>query len=152
MKRLPILTLIVLVQVFGVGFSQAQSAKVIGTWTVDVAFANGVSHSLRVDARDGGKGSFLLVDSNSQGWESGKASEAKWTQSNENSVTFSGAMEFLIGNVGRDAGTLVLKGKLGSEGSISGEAMFFPLDQNPTDPKAKPSKSGTFKALRTAGG
>jgi hypothetical protein len=52
--------------------------------------------------------------------------------------------------VGRDAGTLVLKGKLGTSDSISGEAMFFRPDQDPTNPKANPSKSGSFKATRVA--
>ena len=65
---------------------------------------------------------------------------------------FSGMVEFPLGNVGRDAGTLVLKGKFGTEGSITGEAMFFPLDQDPKDPKARPSKGGSFKAIRVAGG
>ena len=62
----------------------------------------------------------------------------------------SGPVQFPLGNVGLDRGTLVLKGKLGTDGSITGEARFFPIDQNPSDPTAKPSKSGTFKATRAA--
>jgi hypothetical protein len=65
---------------------------------------------------------------------------------------FSGTVEFPLGNVGRDAGTLVLKGKFGTEGTVTGAAIFFPLDQDPKDPKARPSKSGSFKAIRVAGG
>ena len=79
-------------------------------------------------------------------------SEAKWTQGNENSVTFSGAVEFPIGNVGRDSGTLVCKGKFETEGLIRGEVAFFPLDQDPNNRKARPSKSGTFKAIRARDG
>ena len=79
-------------------------------------------------------------------------SEAKWIQGDEGSVTFSGPVEFPLGNVGRDAGTLVLKGKFGTEGSITGGATFFRLDQDPKDPKARPSKSGSFKAIRATGG
>jgi hypothetical protein len=66
-------------------------------------------------------------------------------------VTFSGAVEFPIGNVGRDAGTLVFKGKFETEDLITGEVAFFPLDQDRSNPKARPSKSGTFKTIRAAG-
>jgi hypothetical protein len=58
------------------------------------------------------------------------------------------AVEFPIGNVGRDAGTLVFKGKSETDGLITGEVAFFPLDQDPSNPKARSSKSGTFKAIR----
>lgn len=137
-------------QAFCVGSCQAQSSNVIGSWKVEVTFGNNDSRSLRFEAQSSGKGSFVLLGPGSN-WGAAGPSEAKWTQDDKGSVMFSGAVEFLIGNVGRDAGTLVLKGKFGTEGSITGEAMFFPLDQNPNDPKAKASKSGTFKAIRTAG-
>ncbi len=112
-------------------------------------FENGVSHTLRLETRDSGKGSFQLVDPISKVWGFSKPSEAKWTEGDQGSMTFSGPMEFPLGNVGRDAGTLVLKGKFGTKGSITGEAKFFQLDQDPKD--AKPSKSGTFKATRITG-
>jgi hypothetical protein len=145
----PALILIVFAQVFGVGLSEAHSVNIIGSWKVEITFTNGDSRSLRVEARDSGKGSFRLVDPNSNSWGLAGPWEAKWTQSGQGAVMFSGAVEFPLGNVGRDAGTLVLKGKIGTEGSITGEAMFFPLGQDPNDPKAKSSKSGTFKAIRT---
>ena len=69
-----------------------------------------------------------------------KPSEAKWTQGEGNAVTFSGAVEFPIGNVGRDAGTLVFKGKFETPDLITGEVDFSPLVGD------RPSKSGTFKA------
>ena len=58
-------------------------------------------------------------------------------------MTFSGPVEFLIGNVGRDAGTLMCKGKFESADLISGEAEFFPSVGD------RPSKHGTFKAVRS---
>jgi hypothetical protein len=118
----------------------------IGSWKVGITFTNGESRSLRFDARDSGKGSLLLLDPRSTVWGSAKPSEAKWTQGDGNSVTFSGAVEFLIGNVGRDAGTLVFKGKFETESLITGEVEFSPLVGD------GPSKSGTFKAIRAAGG
>jgi hypothetical protein len=146
----PALILIVFALVLGAGSSQAQSAKVIGSWSMEVTFGNGEGRSFRFEARESGKGSILLVDPRSKVWGPARPSEAKWTQSDDGSVMFSGPVEFLLGNVGRDPGTLVLKGKFGIEGMITGAAMFFPLDQDPKDSKARPSKSGTFKATRVA--
>ena len=148
MTRIPALILIVLAQILGVGLPQVQSSNVIGNWRVEIAFRNAENRSLRFEARDSGKGSFLLLDPKSKFWGAAGPSKAEWTQGDEGSVTFSGTVEFPLGNVGRDAGTLVLKGKFGKDGSITGEAMFFPLDQDPKDPKARPSKGGTFKAIR----
>jgi hypothetical protein len=148
----PALILMVLAQTCGAVLSQAQSPNMIGGWKVEITFANGDSRSLRFDARDSGKGSFLLLDPRSNFWEPARPSEANWTQGEGNSVTFSGAVEFPIGNVGRDAGTLVFKGRFGTEASITGEVAFFPLDQDPNNPKARPSKGGMFKAIRAAGG
>ena len=147
----PALILMVFAQIGGAALSQAQSPKMIGSWKVEITFANGESRSLRFDARDSGKGSLLSLDPRSNFWEPAKTSTAKWTQGDGNSVTFSGAIEFPIGNVGRDAGKLVFKGKFGTEASITGEVTFFSLDQDPNNPKARPSKGGTFKAIRAAG-
>ena len=148
MTTKPALILIVFAQILGVGLSQAQSSNVIGSWKVEITFGNDDRRSLRFEARDSGKGSFLLLDPRSKSWGSAEPSEAKWTQGDEGSMMFSGTVEFPLGNVGRDAGTLVLKGKFGTDGSITGVVTFFPLDQDPKDPKAKPSKSGSFKAFR----
>ena len=144
--------LIMFTQLFALGSSGAQSSKFIGNWKVEITFANGESRSLRFEAQDSGKGSFLLLDPRLKAWGPAKPSEAKWTQGDEGSVMVSGPVEFLLGNVGLDRGTLVLKGNLGTDGSITGEAQFFALAQNPKDPKATPSKEGRFKAIRSTGG
>ena len=120
----------------------AESPSVVGKWNVDVSFADGRRYSLRFDAQGNGKGSFLLLDPRSKVWGASNSSEGKWTQAEANSVVFSGPVEFLLGNVGRDAGTLVLKGKLETAGSITGEVEFSPLVGE------GPSKHGTFKANR----
>jgi hypothetical protein len=125
--------------------SQAASPNVIGTWNVEITFANEEHRSLRLDAQDGGKGTLLLVDPKSKVWGSATPSEAKWTRGDDNSVTFSGAVEFLLGNVGRDAGTLVFKGKFEKADLITGEVEFSPLVGE------RPSKHGTFKAVRADG-
>jgi hypothetical protein len=139
------LILMLIFQTCCVVLSEAQSPNLIGRWNVEITFANADRRSLRFDAQGAGKGSCLLLDPRSRFWEPAKPSEANWTQGEDSSVTFSGAVEFPIGNVGRDSGTLVFKGKFETADSITGEVTFSPLVGD------RPSKSGTFKAIRAAG-
>jgi hypothetical protein len=139
-------TLMVVAQTCIVALAHAESPNMIGSWNVEIAFMNGESRSLRFDAQGAGKGSFLLLDPRLKVWGPGKPSEAKWTQGEGNSVTFSGPVEFLIGNVGRDAGTLSFKGKFETDGSIRGEVEFSSLVGG------QASKHGTFKATRAPSG
>ena len=141
-----VISLLLVAQTCCVALSQAQSMNVIGRWNVEITFANDNHRSLRLDAQGSGKGTLVLLDPRSSFWEPAKPSEAKWTQGDGNSVTFSGSVEFPIGNVGRDAGTLVCKGKFETENLITGEVEFSPLVGD------GPSKSGTFKAIRAGGG
>jgi hypothetical protein len=122
--------------------TQAASPNLIGRWNIEITFANEEHRSLRFDAQSDGKGTFLLLDAKLNVWGDAKPSEAKWTGGEGNSVTFSGPVEFLIGNVGRDAGTLVFKGKFEKAVLITGEVEFSPLVGE------RPSKHGTFKAIR----
>jgi hypothetical protein len=86
-----------------------------------------------------------VTDPQSKVWAGAKPSEAKWTPAEGNAVTFSGPVEFLIGNVGRDAGALTCKGKLETPDLITGEVEFSPLVGD------GPSKHGTFRAVREKG-
>jgi hypothetical protein len=127
------------------GVTQAQSPNLIGTWNVELSFADGRHHSLRLEAKADGKGSLQLTDPVAKVWGAAKSSEAKWSHGEADSVTFSAPMEFLLGNVGRDAGTLTFKGKFETADLISGEVEFFPSVGD------RPSKHGTFKAARASG-
>ena len=122
--------------------AETQSPSLLGRWNIEVNFADGNKRSLRFDVQADGKGTFLLLDPMLSRWGPAKPSEAKWTPGDQNSVTFSGAVEFPLGNVGRDAGTLMFKGKFETPDSISGEVEFAPLVGE------RPSKHGTFKATR----
>jgi hypothetical protein len=122
--------------------AEAQSPSLLGRWNIDINFADGNKRSLRFDAQADGKGTFLLLDPMLSRWGPAKPSEAKWTPGDQNSVTFSGAVEFPLGNVGRDPGTLMFTGKFEGPDSISGEVDFAPLVGE------RPSKHGTFKATR----
>jgi hypothetical protein len=138
--------LMLIFQTCCVALTHAQSPNVIGKWKVEITFANVKQYSLQFDAQGAGKGSLLLLSPGPSMADSAKPAEAKWSQSDQNSVTFSGPVEFPIGNVGRDAGTLVFKGKFETESLITGQVEFSPLVGD------GPSKSGTFKATRAAGG
>ena len=87
-----------------IAVSEAQSPNVIGTWNVEITFANDEHRSVRFDALADGKGSLVAADPRSRVWDGSKASDAQWNRGEENEITFSGAVEFLLGNVGRDAG------------------------------------------------
>jgi hypothetical protein len=136
---------IVIVQMFCSGLAQAETPGMTGTWNVEITLANERHHSLRFEAKDDGKGSFQLTDPTAKVWGAGKPSEVKWSRGEGNSVTFSGPVEFLLGNVGRDAGLLTCKGKFETADLISGEVEFSPSVGD------RPSKHGAFKAVRTKG-
>jgi hypothetical protein len=127
-------------------FAEAQSPNMIGRWNVEITFANEEKRSLRFEAQGEGKGTFELLDPKAKVWGAATSSEAKWSRGEGNAVTFSGPVEFLLGNVGRDAGTLVCKGKFETPDLITGEVEFSPQVGD------RPSKHGTFRGSRTAGG
>jgi hypothetical protein len=122
--------------------SNAESPSVIGTWNVQITFPNNEHRSVLFDAQPDGKGTVTVADPRTKVWGGGKPSEAIWSRGEGNSVTFSGSVEFLLGNVGRDPGTLTCKGKFEAADSISGEVEFSPAVGE------RPSKHGTFKAVR----
>jgi hypothetical protein len=122
--------------------AQGQSPTMTGRWNVEITFADGNKRSLRFDAQGEGKGSFELLDPRAKAWGAPTHFEAKWTLEKENSVTFSGPVEFMLGNVGRDPGTLIFKGKFETPDVISGEVEFAPVVGE------RPSRHGTFKATR----
>ena len=134
--------LVMAMNTFSFVLAGADSPTVNGSWKIDVTFANDQHRFLRFDAQSEGKGTLTVTDPQSKVWAGVKPSEAKWTPVQGNSVTFSGPAEFLIGNVGRDAGTLTFNGKFETPDLITGEVGFSPLVG------AGPSKHGTFKAVR----
>jgi hypothetical protein len=134
--------LMVIAQMCCSALAQAEAPNMTGTWNVEITFANERHHSLRFEAQDGGKGSLQLTDPVAKVWIGAKSSEANWSRGAGDSVTFSGPVEFLLGNVGRDAGTLTCKGKFETADLISGEVEFSPSVGE------RPSRHGTFKAVR----
>ena len=141
MKAARAIILAVVVNTFSFVLADAESPNVTGNWKVEVTFASEQHRFLRFDAQSDGKGTLTVTDAQSKVWGDAKPSDAKWTRDEGNSVTFSGPVEFLIGNVGRDAGMLTCKGKFETADLITGEAELSPLVGD------GPSKLGTFKAV-----
>jgi hypothetical protein len=133
---------------FALAGSDAQPSNIVGEWKIEVTFTNGQTRSLQFQAQPAGKGSFHLVMPDPIRTVQPDMPGAKWIQHDTQTVTFSGPVQFPLGNVAIERGTLVLNGKLGADQSITGEARFFPEDQDPAKPDSKPSKTGTFKAVR----
>jgi hypothetical protein len=122
--------------------TMAESPEMIGRWNVEITFGDGNQRALRLEAQGEGKGTWQLVDQKAKVWGMSTSWPAKWAPGDGNSVTFSGNVEFPLGNVGRDAGTLMLKGKFETPDVITGEVEFAPLVGD------RPTKHGTFKATR----
>jgi hypothetical protein len=135
--------LVLIVQMSFAALASAQSMNMTGKWNIEIKFGEGTQRAVRLDAHAAGKGTFLVLDPKLKAWGPAKPSEAKWSQGEGNSVTFSGPVEFPIGNVGRDAGMLTCKGKFESNNVMTGQVDFSPLVGD------RPSKQGTFKATRT---
>ena len=120
-----------------------QAAGVEGRWQIEFSFSDSSQHTLRFDAEDLGKGTYLLLDTISNLVEPAQLSKAEWTQAGGNKLSITGMIEFPIGNVGRDPGTLVFKGTFETADLITGDVEFF------RDPGTlTPSRKGTFKATR----
>ena len=137
--------LVMAVNTFSFVLAEADSPTMNGSWKVEITFANDQHRFLRFNAQSDGKGTLTVTDPQAKAWGGAQPSEAKWTLAEGNSVTFSGSVEFMIGNVGRDAGNLTLKGKFDTPDLITGDADFSPLVGD------GPSKQGTFKAVREKG-
>jgi len=142
MSAMRTFVLLFVAQMCCAALGQAQSASVLGGWNIEITFGDGTKHSLHFEAQSQGKGALLLLDPRAKVWGAPTSFEAKWS-SDKDSVSFSAPVEFLLGNVGRDAGTLTCKGKFETADLISGEVEFSPSVGE------RPSKHGTFKAVRS---
>jgi hypothetical protein len=143
MKATIALLLALAVQVFpAVQSVQAPTAE--GHWQIELTFSDSSRHTIRFDAEPGGRGTYVLLDRISSLLDPPEPSMAEWMQpAGTNQLSLSGSIEFPIGNVGRDPGTLVFTGTFDTADSVSGDVAFF---RDPKDPT--PSKTGTFKAVR----
>ena len=125
--------------------ARPQSSDLMGRWKIDITFEDQSKRSLSFNAEDSDTGS-LLLEAQSNWDEPAKPSQAKWTVGKDKRVTILSPVEFPIGNVGRETGVLAFKGVFKSESKITGDIALYPMDQDPMDPKATPTKTGKFEA------
>lgn len=130
----------------------AQSPSLIGRWKIELTFSGGEEHALEFNAVASGKGTYLLLDDRSNLLPPPESAQAEWKQVGRRQVRVSGEIEFPIGNVGRNAGTLTLQGSFNSPDSISGAVSFYPHGPGPKDPRKTPAKTGRFTAKRVSAG
>jgi hypothetical protein len=124
--------------------SWAQAPSAVGRWQVEFTFTSETSpHRLKFDADEVGKGTYLLLDRRSNLLEPAQPTKAEWAQTVDNKIRLSGEIEFPIGNVGRDAGTLVFNGSFETADLISGDVTFVNEARG-----AGATRTGTFKAVR----
>lgn len=128
---------------------QAQPPYLAGRWNVDFKFSDIEVHCLQFDAEANGKAAFLLLDARTDQMPPAISTKADWAQHGSSHGTFSGDIEFPIGNVARDAGVLVFSGDLVSANSFAGKVSFFRSGQDPKDPGTVPAKIGSFMATRS---
>ncbi|HEY1583779.1 MAG TPA: hypothetical protein VGF73_11845 [Chthoniobacterales bacterium] len=139
-----------MLQILGPQICPADTPSIVGKWEVKITFGSGEMRTISFDAQASGKGSFLSEGPKPNAVAPTEPKGLEWTQANDESIIVSGPVQFPLGNVGLERGTLVLKGKFGADGSLAGEAAFFPEGQDPKNSKAAPSKSGRFTAARLA--
>jgi hypothetical protein len=64
------------VNTFSLVMAEADSPKVVGSWKIEITFANDQHRFLRFDAQSDGKSSLTVTDPQSKAWKRIKASEA----------------------------------------------------------------------------
>lgn len=119
-----------------------QPPAVVGRWKVEFTLSDSATRHLQFDAYASGKGTFLLLDPRSNLVPPAEPTKAEWNQTASGQVSFSGEVEFPIGNVGRQAGTLTLNGAFDSSNSISGNVIFVDSTADAV------TLFGTFTAVR----
>jgi hypothetical protein len=96
-----------------------------GRWRVKFTLSGSGEKNLVFDSQAKGTGSFLLLDAGPDNKPATAPQPATWSQTTNDRVSLSSEVELPIGTCCRELGTLLLKGKFGSDNSISGKAIFI---------------------------
>ena len=128
--------------------SAAQQDPVVGRWQVKFTFAGRHEMNLIFDAQAKGTGTFLLLDTASDGKPETAARPAAWLPPDKNRVGFSGEVELPIGDCCREAGTLLFKGKFGPNDTLAGKIVFIATTEDEENGVGFRTMVGTFTATR----
>jgi hypothetical protein len=121
---------------------------IAGRWQVKFLLVPGTEKNLIFETHPKGIGSFLLRDTGPDDKPVVAPQAAAWSQLTNNRVSFSGEVELPIGTCCREMGTLIFKGKFGSNNSISGKVIFVTSIDEEESAYQFHSLFGTFVATR----
>jgi hypothetical protein len=125
-----------------------QTHKLTGRWRVKYVLTANGEKNLVLDLHNDGSATILLLDTGPDGKASSSAQPALWSETTMNRINFSSEVELPLGTCCRDVGTLMLKGKLDKEDSISGKSVFVTSTIDEESPTGFRSMVGTFTATR----
>lgn len=146
--------LVLIVAAQGIAFQTAPPRSAIappakgltGRWQVAFTLQGSESKHLVFQAKAGGTGSFLFLDTGPDNKPIPNAQPALWSELTNGRVSFSGEVELPIGTCCREFGTLIFKGRFTSENSISGKLIFITSVDEEENPYQFRSLLGTFTA------
>ena len=119
-----------------------------GRWQVKFTFAGRTDMNLILDAQAKGSGTFLLLDTAPDSKPETSPRPAAWLQTTNDRVSFSGEAEIPFGTCCRETGTLIFKGKFGSNNSLTGKVIFAGSTEEEENPIGFRAMIGTFTATR----
>ena len=119
-----------------------------GRWRVRFSLSGVTEKNLLFDSHEKGSGSFLLLDGGPDDKSGGVAQPAVWSATPNDRVSFSGELELQLGTCCRETGTLIFKGKFGSNDSVSGKAIFVGSTIDEENFNGFRSTVGAFTASR----
>ena len=130
--------------------TRTNDTKLAGRWRVKFILS-GVEKNLILDAQAKGAGTFLLLDTGPDNKPAAEPLLAVWSQLTNDRVSFSGEAELPMGTCCREIGTLIFKGRVGSDNNISGKFIFVSSVDEEENPYGFRSLIGTFTATRVPG-
>lgn len=146
-----LIILILLGSIFALGQSKSaevpSALPVMGAWDVTFTWTDtNITKKLVFIALTNGTGSFRIITPRAT-TQPPVTHPAVWVRPLPSLMSFSGEVEFPIGNCCRETGTLIFKGVQTSNGVISGRAMFVSDIAIVATPGAFQTRVGTFTAV-----
>ena len=136
------------VTTYGTATSPSGVTNLGGKWRIKFNLSGVGEKNLVSEFSANGAGSFLLLDSGPDNKPAGGSVPATWSQTTNDRVGFSGEVELPIGTCCREVGTLIFKGKIAANGSISGNVIFVGTTEDQENYNGYRSTRGTFTAVR----
>jgi hypothetical protein len=130
--------------------AMAQRANLVGRWRVKFNLSGIGEKNLIFDARASSAASFLLLDAGPENKPAVVPLSAAWSEATNNRISFSGEVELPLGTCCREMGTLIFKGKLNPNDTISGKTIFIGVTDDEENFNGFRSSVGSFTATRVA--